>query len=354
MQFVPNYRNIMAAAKNTKPQRLPLYEHIISPEIMERVLGERFAQFEYSNDQHELRHFFKHYCRFFKTMTYDTVSYEFPIVYILPAQGAGILGKTPGPIQSRIDFNSIDWDLLVEKYIQNADEKFRMLGKFMPEGMKAVGGVANGVFEISEDLVGLEHLAYMQVDDPQLFNDVFCKIGDLMCSIWDWFLKAHGDLYCVCRFGDDLGYKSGLLTSPNVVRNNIIPQYKRIIDAIHNAGKPFLWHSCGNLFSIMDEVIDAGIDAKHSNEDIIAPYSEWIRRYSKKIGLFGGIDVGLLCQESEDHIYRHVFEMGITYRNSAQGFALGSGNSIPNYVPVNGYLAMVGAAQDIRKHEGQN
>ena len=47
----------------------------------------------------------------------------------------------------------------------------------------------------------------------------------------------------------------------------------------------------------MHDVIDLGIDAKHSNEDIIAPFDEWIARYGERIGLLGGIDVDLLCQQ---------------------------------------------------------
>ena len=58
----------------------------------------------------------------------------------------------------------------------------------LPEGMMALGGIGNGVFEISEDLVGFERLAYMQADDPQLFAALYEKIGDLMVSIWTRFL----------------------------------------------------------------------------------------------------------------------------------------------------------------------
>ena len=43
----------------------------------------------------------------------------------------------------------------------------------MPVGMKALGGIGNGVFEISEDLVGFENLAYMQADDPELFEALY-------------------------------------------------------------------------------------------------------------------------------------------------------------------------------------
>jgi len=33
----------------------------------------------------------------------------------------------------------------------------------------------------------------------------------------------------------------------------------------------------------MDDVIALGIDAKHSNEDAIAAYDEWIARYSERL-----------------------------------------------------------------------
>lgn len=350
MSFHPNYRNILDAAQNRKPERLPLYEHIISRNIMGEIMGTGFAELEYGSES-DLKEFFAHFCKFFKEMTYDTVSYEVPIIAILPAAGAGIQGREPGPIQSRKDFEAMDWDGLVKKYIDSADKKFDALGRAMPEGMKAIGGVANGVFEISEDLVGLEQQAYMLIDDPELFADVYKKIGDLMFEIWKWFLQKHGSHYAVCRFGDDLGFKSGTLTSPAVIREHILPQYGRIINLIRESGHPFLWHSCGCIFEIMDDVIELGIGAKHSNEDSIAPYDKWIELYSDRIGLFGGIDVDTLCQRSPDEIEKIVYENGKRFRANANGFALGSGNSIPDYIPVDGYLAMVEAVKKIRKDE---
>ena len=101
----------------------------------------------------------------------------------------------------------------------------------------------------------------------------------------------------------------------------------------------------------MEDVIEIGIDAKHSNEDVIAPFDRWIKLYGDRIGLFGGIDVDLLCQEKPEVITEKVVEMGKRFRNNTKGYALGSGNSIPDYVPVEGYLAMVRAAQQIRLDE---
>jgi uroporphyrinogen decarboxylase len=144
-----------------------------------------------------------------------------------------------------------------------------------------------------------------------------------------------------------------MLIRPELAVKHVIPHYRRVINVVHQAGKPFLWHSCGCIFPVMDAVIDAGIDAKHSNEDQIAPFSRWIEGYGRRIGLFGGIDVNVLCLEKPQAVFELVMEKGKQYRAAARGYALGSGNSIPGYVPVDGFLAMVEAAQKIRRDEAE-
>jgi uroporphyrinogen decarboxylase len=344
--FEPDYRHIVAVARNRRPARLPVYEHIINPAFMESATGTKFAALA-GGDDADLARYFERYCAFFRDMTYDTVSFEVCITAILPGGGA-LLGEHPGPIQTRADFERYPWDELPDRYWAVADRQFKALAAAMPPGMRALGGVGNGPFEISEDLVGYEHLAYMSHDDPELYADLYRKIGDLMVEIWDEFLRRYGDLYAVCRAGDDLGYKVSTLISPAAIRTHVVPPYRRVISLVHAAGRPFLWHSCGNIFAVMEDMIDAGIDAKHSNEDVIAPFDTWIERYGDRIGLFGGVDVDILCRDTPEAIFDRVVEMGRRFRDSALGFALGSGNSIPDYVPVEGYLAMIRAAQYLR------
>lgn len=344
--FSPDYRYMLDVLANRRPARLPLYEHKIDPKIMEQVLGVAFADLERGDDG-DLCEFFRQFCRFFQEMTYDTVSWEVTITRTLPDHGA-IYGGRPGPIQTRADFERYPWREIPSRYWAAADRKFQALGASLPPGMKAVGGIGNGVFEISEDLVGYQYLAYMMVDDPDLFADIYHRVGDIMVELWTEFLARHGEYFCICRFGDDLGFRSNTLMAPAVIREHVIPQYRRVIDLIHAAGKPFLWHSCGRIFSIMDDVIALGIDAKHSNEDAIAPFDQWISLYSDRIGLLGGIDVDTLCQKEPGEIVAEVVEKGQRFRRTAHGYALGSGNSIPDYVPVPGYLALIEAAQRIR------
>lgn len=349
MAFQPDFRHFNDVMHNRRPQRLPLYEHIISPCFMEGILGKEFACLATGTDT-DLLEFFRHYCGFFQQMTYDVVSFEVCITDILPGHGA-LSGGKPGPIQTRADFEDYPWEDLPNLFMQSARPKFDALAQSLPGGMKAVGGIGNGVFEISEDLVGLEYLPFMQVDDPELYADLFTRIGDLMCAIWTTFIRQYQDLFVACRFGDDLGFRSSLLTNPQTVRAHIIPQYRRILRIIHGADRPFLYHSCGCIFAVMPDLIALGINAKHSNEDTIAPFDRWIHDYGQQIGLLGGFDMDFLCTRSADEVFETVLESGRRFRTSARGYALGSGNSIPDYVPVENYLAMIRAAQAIRQAE---
>lgn len=345
MAFEPDYHNLEKAARNIEVERIPLYEHIIAPTKMEEITGKKFAAL-YEGDDKDLDEFFRNYCGFFKDMGYDTVSFEECIGPVMPGSGA-LGGHIKGVIQEREDFDKYPWDEIPDKYFEHNGRIFEALRRNMPEGMKAVGGPGNGIFECVQDLVGYEDLCYMRVDDPDLYRDMFFKIGENNLKIWKRFLKEYGDIYCVCRFGDDLGFKSGPLIASDDIRSLVIPQYKNIIAAVHAAGKPFLLHSCGSIFDVMEDIIAAGINAKHSNEDQIARFPVWVEKYGDRIGNFGGIDTDAVCRLGAAEMYDYIDEVVSACRGHG-GFAFGSGNSIPDYVPAEGFLAMNDAIRRIR------
>lgn len=344
--FQPNYQHLVDACNNIEVKRTPLYEHIIAPEVMEQILNKKFASL-LDGDTADKNEYFTHYCRFFKEMGYDTVSFECCIGPAMPGSGA-LGGHQPGVIKNRQDFDAYPWDKIPEFFFEKYAENYEVLGKHIPEGMKAIGGPGNGVFELVQDVVGYEQLCLISLDDPELYHDLFCAVGSMMSKIWDEFLKRFGDIYAISRFGDDLGFKSSTLLAPEDIKTHIVPQYKRIVSVVHSHGKPFLYHSCGNNFAVMDDIINvAKIDSKHSNEDNIAPFSEWVDRYGDRIGNFGGVDMDHLCSKTEQEITEIVHDV-MSYCKGKGGFALGSGNSIPEYVPPEGYLAMVNAARAFR------
>lgn len=348
MDFEPDFRHMVAAARNQKPARLPLYEHAIAPAITARVLGVDMTEPPDGSSHADLEAYYRNICRFWREMTYDTVSFEAQICPILPDHGA-IFGGRPGPVQNREDFERYPFEGVPERFWTRWTPHFEALRKVMPENMRALGGCGFGVFEISEDLVGYERLCLLLSDDPRLFADLYVRIGDLMMVLWSQMIERYGDLFAVYRMGDDLGFKTSTLLRPDTIVHHVLPQYRRIVGLAHAQGKPFLLHSCGCIFSVMDDIIATGIDAKHSNEDQIAPFARWVELYNDRIALFGGIDVNLLCTQDRRTVYEEVLRRGSAYRDSTRGFALGSGNSIPDYVPVENYLAMIDASRTIRR-----
>lgn len=344
--FEPDFQNIVDCAFNKTPKRIPLYEHNISPAVMEQLLGVKFAHLlEGSREEQDI--FFQHYCRFFREYGYDTVSFEQTIGSVMPHSGCLRDSRRPAPITCQEDFEAYPWDTIPDLFFDAYSSQFEALRKNMPEGMKAIGGPGYGIFECVQDVVGYTNLCYLSMDEPELYAALFQKVGDTNLRIWERFLEEFGDIYCVCRFGDDLGFKSSTLLSAEDIQTFIIPQYKRIIDAVHRAGKPFLLHSCGCIFNVMDDLIAAGIDAKHSNEDQIAPFFVWVEKYGDRIGNFGGIDTDAVCRLEGSGLRSYILSV-LDQCVGHGGFAFGSGNSIPEYVPAEHYADMVHIVREYR------
>jgi uroporphyrinogen decarboxylase len=347
--FIPDYKNIVDAALNKRPARIPLYEHNISIGNMEKVLNCNFSGL-YSGNASDKKEFFKKMTEFFVYAGYDMMSIEFGLTSVMP--GANALSQHVDPvIKTRDDFNKYPWDNFVDDYFKSYKTSFQMIREVLPLGMKIIGGIGGGVFESVQNLASYVELCYMSQDDPELYADLFIKVGDIMTQTWTRLLDEFSDIFAVARFGDDLGFKTQTLIPEDDIRKHIIPQYKRVIQVVHNHNLPFLLHSCGQIFGVLGDIIrETKIDAKHSNEEGIAPYSRWVEMFGDKIGIFGGIDTDILCRGNEDYIKNFVREM-LEYLDKAKpngGFALGSGNSIPDYVPVENYMAMVNMVREYR------
>lgn len=344
--FQPNYQNIVDAAYNREAKRLPLYEHNVDPRKIGEIIGKDFAGLM-EGDEKDLEEFFHYYCGFFRDNGYDVVTFEGCISSILPGGGALGDSRVTPVIQTEEDMKNYPWDELPKMYFDRFGKMFRALRKQMPEGMKAIGGVGNGIFEVVQDLTGYQNLCYMMYDDEEMFDEMFKRAGNLSRSIWTRFMEEFGDIYCVLRFGDDMGYKSNTLLGADTLREFVIPQYKPIINLVHSYNKPFLLHSCGKIFSIMEDLIAAGIDAKHSNEDQIALFPEWVETYGDRIGNFGGFDVNAVCELDKKALKEYITDV-IRKSEGHGGIAMGTGNSIPNYVPAESYMNMIEIVREYR------
>lgn len=71
----------------------------------------------------------------------------------------------------------------------------------------------------------------------------------------------------VCRFpidaicfADDWGTQQGLMISPELWREVFRPRYAEQFALVHRYGKKVWFHSCGNIYSIIGDLIEIGVD----------------------------------------------------------------------------------------------
>jgi len=242
-----------------------------------------------------------------------------------------------GIIENRKDFDSYPWPVIGDDLLDNVFEMERML----PDGMKILLSAGGGILEFVVWMMGYVPFSYAKYDDEQLIWDMFEKIGVNATTILSTAL-AKADIKKIGAIvqGDDMGYNKGTMLSPEDMRKYVFPWTKKLVDIAHSYDLPYILHSCGNLEEVMDDLIDyVGIDAKHSYEDKIMPVDAFKRKYGGRIAVLGGIDLDFLCTRSEDEVRAYVANV-LEKCMPGGGYALGSGNSLANYVPIANIKAM--------------
>ena len=91
---------------------------------------------------------------------------------------------------------------------------------------------------------------------------------------------------------------------------------------------------------IGDLIEDTKIDALHSFEDQCCPVINYKKKYGSRIGIIGGVDVDKLCRLNEESLRKYIRNILNVCMEDGR-YALGSGNSITNYIPIKNYLIML-------------
>ena len=90
---------------------------------------------------------------------------------------------------------------------------------------------------------------------------LFDKLVEKSLIVLERVLKCVGKYIDIIRFGDDLGGQTGPLMSPEIFREIFKPKYKRMWDFVHeNSNCKVALHSCGSVYELLADLIDAGID----------------------------------------------------------------------------------------------
>lgn len=316
-----------------RPDYLPFFELLASPGFIARRTGTRFD--EMSPDD---AGYWRIYVDFWYGMGYDCVPMEVPLNCPLPeaAHSHSIGSESRVVIQTTEDYEKYQWP---DESAPIDFSYFEQVAALLPEGVKIIGGAGGGPYEWLTYMMGTVGLSYALADNPELVEMMLKRLGNLHCSAVRQLasMEAIGAL----RQGDDLGFKTSTFLSPKFLRQHVFPIYKTMASESHEAGKPFILHSCGNLSEVYEDLIEyCKIDAKHSFEDGILPVSEFKKQYGDRITPLGGLDVDVICRGTEEEVRAYARKQ-VEACFYDDYWALGTGNSLADYMPVGNYIAVL-------------
>lgn len=147
-------------------------------------------------------------------------------------------------------------------------------------------------------------------------------------------------------YGDDLAYTEGTMISPRHLRQYLYPWLEELMAITHQAGMPFILHSDGRLYDILDDLLAMGLNALHPIEPKAMDINELKARYGRRLALFGNIDLGSTLVRGTPEDVRAEVRQRIKDLAPGGGYAVSSSNTIARYVPVANYNAMRQATFD--------
>lgn len=329
----PDFNNILQVLRREVPSRPTLFEFFLNDDIYRMVAGDPPAQ------QDPLLHL-AYMAKAYAACGYDFVTYWDSALYFPTAETAAeatISLNSGSCIQNRRQFEEYPWPD-PEKLDYSLLERIRPL---LPGNMKIMLVTPDGLLETVTRLVGYDNLCLMLYDDPDLVRDIFDKIGAIYLRYYE--LGMGYDSVGMQMVSDDWGFNTQTMLAPASLREYVFPWTKKMVEVAHSLQKPSVLHSCGQLEAVMEDIIeDMKFDGKHSYEDKILPVESAYLRWGDRIAVLGGLDVDFLARRTPEEITaraRGMLELSV----QKGGYALGSGNSIPSYIPPDHYFAMTQA-----------
>jgi uroporphyrinogen decarboxylase len=257
--------------------------------------------------------------------------------------GRSYMEEHQGPIANWEEYEAYPWPdpstastASLEWYQENLPDDMCIIGS---------GGFAHFA-EYLTWLMGYETLCYALYDQRDLVQAISQRLIEMFRVVVQRMLEF--DRVKIIWGSDDMGFKTGTLISPHDLREFVLPGHKLMARMSHDAGRPYLLHSCGKLEAIMEDLIeDVHIDALHSFEDTIVSVVAMKEQYGDRIAVLGGIDVDFMCRAPPRQIRERV-RRTLEKCMSGGGYCLGTGNSVTNYIPLDNYLAMMDEGRKFR------
>jgi uroporphyrinogen decarboxylase len=237
------------------------------------------------------------------------------------------------------------WEKRYKPIYQNLDvgsDTVDILGRY--KAGRAAGGwcylTALESFESTRHLMGDMGSMIGMVEDPEWVIDVSRVYTDAVIRGLDKLMATGIQPDGLWIYGD-MAYKNATMCSPQMYRDIIWPDHKRLADWGHAHGMKVIFHTDGNVNGVIDLYIEAGIDCLQPLE---AKAGMDIRslgpKYGSRLAFFGNIDAMVLGTNDRakiEHEVRTKLEAG----KATRGYAYHSDHSVPPTVSWQTYQYVI-------------
>ncbi|NMB15826.1 MAG: hypothetical protein GX980_01790 [Firmicutes bacterium] len=205
----------------------------------------------------------------------------------------------------------------------------------------------------AQALRGFENWFMDLLLQPELLGELLDRTLDFAMKVASQAVAQVGDNVDILGYGDDIGMQTGPMFSPEVYRQVIKPRQAKFIDHLKtiSGGKKVLYHSCGSIFDLMDDLIEIGVDAYNPVQTTAHKMDlvELKKRFGDRITFWGGVDTHrILNKGSVDEVRRETRRV-MDILSPGGGFVLNSVHNIQPDVPPENICAMFDEAVSFQK-----
>ncbi len=97
---------------------------------------------------------------------------------------------------------------------------------------------------------------------------------------------------------EDWGLQDQLQMNVKTFREFYKPRYQRIIAAAHGHGMHYIWHNCGYIVDMLDDMIEIGVDVVQIDQPKLMDYKTMTERFGGRMCFWNCADIQWGTQES--------------------------------------------------------
>jgi uroporphyrinogen decarboxylase len=196
------------------------------------------------------------------------------------------------------------------KYI-NTDECKQAVDN-IPEGYAVLCALWSAHFQDACSAFGMETALVKIVLEPEMFKAVIDRITEFYLKANEIYYHSVGNKIHAVLLGNDFGSQTGLMISPKQLREFVMPGARKLIRQAKSYGYKVVYHSCGAIFEIIPDLIEAGVDVIHPIQALAKGMDpdRLKKEYGSKVSFCGGVDAqNLLVTGSSKQVAEKVREL---------------------------------------------